>query len=130
MSERLGTGRAIALMLVLAAAVSACGRRGGLELPVEEARQQGAATGQRADSTPSVLGLPTPGDRTDVGNRPDDPMAMTLAVPPSGAEMNRQLSESLGVASTSINASGPGGRTQIYQPTPPPNRPFVLDPLL
>lgn len=119
--------RSLVLVLALGLVLSACGRRGGLELP--EQAQAGQKPASQAGQVP-VMGLPTPGRNSPSEPDLSDPSAVSMAVPPSGAQMNRELSEALGVSSSTIRTGGVGNRTQVYQPKPPPDRPFVLDPLL
>jgi len=121
---------ALALSVLLLATLGAgCGRRGALEPPpgarVVSPAQAQASPASDFGSGPSFR----PDRRLDVGDTPRDPLAP--AIPQMTPGQVQQI-QNLPVGPQTVSAGSAGLRTTPRDPrrSPPPERGFILDPLL
>lgn len=131
MSTRLNiAARLVTLSLVCLTALAACGRRGPLE-PPPNAQAAARSEGQAAQARPAPVeastfaGATTVRPMRETENVTDEPVE-TPPPPPTPA----QASGPPGV--TAVDPGQAGLRAQPRGPrrSPPPNTPFILDPLL
>jgi predicted small lipoprotein YifL len=121
---------ALALSVLLVASLGAgCGRRGALEPPPGTPNAARAQV-QASPSTDFGSGASfRPDRRTDVGDVARDPLA---PVTPQMVPGQAQQIQNLPVGPQTVSAGSAGLRTtpRDLRRSPPPNRGFILDPLL